>query len=414
VSDLKLIRRPGSDVWHVVGTLKIPDRSRGVLVRQSSGTSRLEEAKVFRDRLRKEVLDRETLGTAHSLTFADCVLVYLEKGGEKRFLRPILERFGPLRVKDIRADDVSRFALDVYGHKAPATIKRELYTPLNAALRAGCVEHDAPVRRFTPPKVERKSVQEAPPDWFPEFFAAAHFRIALVVLFLTTTGARVTEGCRLKVRDCNLETGKALLRTTKTGKPRVVALTDVLCRAISSLVEAEKLGPDDLVFGYAARWSVNQAIERVCAKAGITYYSSHKLGRHAFAARWLASGKSLRGLQEAGQWASIQVVAETYGHLEESAVYDAIREVGSEVGEGAIDTPQAHIPHRQRRRMLTIGKKTAENGGLRVVGTRGIEPLTPTMSREGASALSPHNAIENARKIGKESDGTRQEPDKTE
>jgi len=118
VSDLKLIRRPGSDVWHVVGTLKIPDRSRGVLVRQSSGTSRLEEAKVFRDRLRKEVLDRETLGTAHSLTFADCVLVYLEKGGEKRFLRPILERFGPLRVKDIRADDVSRFALDVYGHKA--------------------------------------------------------------------------------------------------------------------------------------------------------------------------------------------------------------------------------------------------------------------------------------------------------
>lgn len=332
-------------------------------------------------RLEREILDRETLGTAHTLTFADCCLVYLEKGGEKRFLRPILERFGNTRVKDIRADDVSRFALEVYGHKAPSTVKRELYTPLNAALRKGCDEHNVPVRRFTPPKVVRTKINEAPPDWFPDFFAAAHFRVAVIVLFLTTAGCRVTEACRLTVRDCNFTTGKALLRTTKTGKPRVVALTEVASQAMLALIEADSAKLDDRVFGYSDRWSVNKAIERVCKKAGLPYYSSHKLGRHAFAARWLASGKSLRGLQEAGQWASIQVLADTYGHLEDSAVHAAIRDVGSEVGSGAICTPDAQLPYRQRRRKRETKKKYKGKQQVEVVGTGVFETPTPTMSR---------------------------------
>lgn len=358
MSDLTLYQRPGCKIWHVRGTVKIPDRTRGVRVRSSTGTARLDEAKIFRDRLRKEVIDRETLGASHTITFAECVVIYIEKGGEKRFMRPILDRFGETRVKDMRADDVSRFAIERYGHKAPATIKRELYTPLNAALRAGCEENDAPVRRFTPPKVERTTVQEAPESWFPQFFAAAHFRIAATVLFLTTTGARVSEACRLTVEDCNIVSGKALLRTTKSGKPRVVALTDVVCRAISALIEADGLSPSDPVFGYAARWSVNQAIKRVCNRAGLAYYSSHKLGRHSFAARWLADGKSLRGLQEAGGWASIQVVSSAYGHLEASAIHDAIRDVGSVVGSGMTGTSLTHSRPQQRRKSIKDDRKS--------------------------------------------------------
>jgi hypothetical protein len=60
----------------------------------------------------------------------------------------------------------------------------------------------------------------------------------------------------------------------------------------------------------------------------IDYYTSHRVGRHAFAARLLAEGKSLRFVMEAGGWATIQIVAETYGHLERSYVDDALRETG--------------------------------------------------------------------------------------
>jgi len=96
----------------------------------------------------------------------------------------------------------------------------------------------------------------------------------LIVLFMTTTGARVSEAYRLTVGDVDTGTLKALLRKTKNGKPRMVPLAGVLARGIERLIVSENLKPEDSVFGYAARWSVNQAIERVCAKASIRSYSS--------------------------------------------------------------------------------------------------------------------------------------------
>ena len=71
------------------------------------------------------------------------------------------------------------------------------------------------------------------------------------------------------------------------------------------------------------------AIERVCRKAGLPYLSSHKVGRHAFAARLLAQGQSLKLVQDAGGWATIQVVSEIYGHLEQQAIDDAVRGAGA-------------------------------------------------------------------------------------
>ena len=51
-------------------------------------------------------------------------------------------------------------------------------------------------------------------------------------------------------------------------------------------------------------------------------------GRHACAARLLAQGKALKLAQEAGGWAQIQVVSESYGHLEQQAIDDAVRGAG--------------------------------------------------------------------------------------
>lgn len=385
MSDLDLSRRKEGGSWYVRGAVKIPGSQKRIVVRESTGTTSRVEAETYRDRLRQEIIDRETLGPAHGLTFADCVVIYVEKGGEKRFLKPILERFGTTKVKDLRAADVSAFAAEHYGHMTPASVKRMYYTPLNAVIRRGCKENDLPVRSFEPPRVEHKAVENAPLDWFPQFFAAAHFRVAATVLFLTTTGRRVTETCNLKVGDCDLIEGRALIRKTKSGKPKVIPLTGPMVAAISKLIEIDGSGPDDTVFGYASRWSVNQAIERVCQKAGIKYYSSHRLGRHSFAARVLGAGYDIKRLKEAGGWATLQVVSETYGHLERSEVDRLVLEVGSEVGRGIASPNLAHVDHRHMRRIKDETGKTVVKKGKSVVGTRGIEPLTPTMSREASS-----------------------------
>jgi hypothetical protein len=70
---------------------------------------------------------------------------------------------------------------------------------------------------------------------------------------------------------------------------------------------------------------------RPCAgaakRAGLPHLSTHKIGRHTFAGRILDARHSLKTLKEAGRWKKMQVVDETYGHMEISIVHDIMVEV---------------------------------------------------------------------------------------
>ena len=320
---LKLVRR--GKVYYVSGTI---DGSRYF---ESTRTGSKQHAEAYRLRREREINDRVYLGEGRTTLFAEAAAIYLEKGGEGRFLDPILVRFGASRLADITPAQVSQFARDRYSHLRPATVKRTLYTPLNAVMRAAHKAQLAPLYRFDPPKVKREPVDYADDRWLEQFFAAAPFRIAALVLFITLTGARVSEACRLAPDDIDLARGEAILRVTKTGQARRVPLAPVLVQALErALVELVKeMDGGPRVFGYAARWSVNQAIERVCRRAGLRVLSSHKVGRHAFAARLLAQGQSLKLVRDAGGWATIQVVSESYGHLEQQAIDEAVRSAGA-------------------------------------------------------------------------------------
>jgi integrase len=312
----------------------------------------------------------------------------VEKGGEKRFLKPLMARFEGTRLKDITPAAVSEFALEKYGHLQPASVKRFLYTPLNAVMRAGHRAQLCPLVRFDPPKVPKKPVEYADDKWLRTFLEYAHARIALTVLFMTLTATRVSEACRVTLGDVDLARGFAILRQTKSGKSRKVMLPPLLVEPLRQWIADNRLENEaDRLFGYADRWSVNQAIKRTCKKAGIKYLSSHKAGRHAFAARLLAEGKSLRFVQEGGGWASIQIVAETYGHLEQSMIDSALKESGDgfigKIGLGSktlaltSSKTNGHVSGTLEILELEESEKTEQN----LVGATGIEPVTPTMSR---------------------------------
>jgi integrase len=212
-------------------------------------------------------------------------------------------------------------------------VRRHLYTPLNAVMRAAHRAQLAPLVVFEAPRVKRDPVTYADDRWLETFFRHAHFRVAAIVLFMTLTGARVTEACRLTPGDVDLDRAEAILRMTKSGKSRRLSLAPVLVEALRRCLEETVAEIDGTVrvFGYAQRYSVNQAIERVCAKAGLPYLSSHQVGRHTFAARLLRQGNSLKLVQDAGGWATIQIVSEVYGHLEQQQVDEAVRAAGAGV-----------------------------------------------------------------------------------
>jgi integrase len=322
---LKLEKR--GKVYYVTGTIR---RQR---YRESTFTGSRPHAEAYRLKREREILDAEYHGEARTTLFAQAALLYLEKGGEGRFLAPLIERWGKWRLSDITPAAVSAFAREGFSAVAPATVKRQLYTPLNAVMRAAHRAQLGPLAVFEAPKVKRKPVAYADDRWLEQFFEHARFRVAAIVLFMTLTGARVSEACRLAPGDVDLERGEALLRQTKAGGSRRLPLAPVLVDALrTAIAECKKdIDGEVRVFGYANRWSVNQAIERVCLRAGIRRLSSHQVGRHAFAARLLAQGRSLQTVRGAGGWASIQIVSEVYGHLEQQAIDEAVRAAGESV-----------------------------------------------------------------------------------
>ena len=161
---LKLVKK--GKIYHVTGRID------GRRYRESTGTRDRERAEAFRRRLERELEDRAFLGVDAAI-FADAVAIYIEKGGEARHLQRLLERFEAVRLRDITPVDVSRFAQARFGHMQASSVKRYLYTPLNAIMRAAHRAQIAPLVRFDPPKVKRKPVAYADNAWLRSFLASA-------------------------------------------------------------------------------------------------------------------------------------------------------------------------------------------------------------------------------------------------
>lgn len=133
-----------------------------------------------------------------------------------------------------------------------------------------------------------------------------------LILLMTYTGLRTGEALRVKAED--VKDGYVFVRKTKNGQPRMVPAPIGW--------EYPRQG-----FGFTSTQGVGSALRRVSVHAGIVYKDGHELGRHAFAARWLNAGGSLKGLKEAGGWEKLAIVDQIYGHLEQSQVHEFMREL---------------------------------------------------------------------------------------
>ncbi len=157
----------------------------------------------------------------------------------------------------------------------------------------------ARIRLFPAPKV-RKTVP-AGRRWLETFVdqcdADGLAHLAALVLFMNLTGARVSEAIALLGEHVDLRQRTALLVKTKTDVNSLRYLPDHLVERIRDL--DPRAG--QRVFRYRCRFSVNERIKAVCARAGLLYKSSHTVGRHAFATNALNAGVSVRVAMDAGR-----------------------------------------------------------------------------------------------------------------
>src|SRR6516165_11451912 len=62
-------------------------------------------------------------------TFASAALAYMKKGGERRFLTPIIEHFGNTPLAHIDQATLDSAAVTLYPDAGPATLNRNFFTP---------------------------------------------------------------------------------------------------------------------------------------------------------------------------------------------------------------------------------------------------------------------------------------------
>lgn len=314
MSGLELDDLKSRGIWYAVGTVA------GERIRKSLKTRDRKVAEELKAQLEARIWKRHTYGEEAVRLFEEAATSYMEQGGEKRYLTPIIKHFKGRAVGTIKPAELRAAAIKIYPLASSATRNRQAIVPARAVINHA---HDlgwCGAMRVKMPKVV-KSTKHKPVDrtWLDSFLAQADAdklaHLAACVLFMNQTGARVSEAIGVMGEHVDLTNRIAVLEKTKTEEwsPRYLTAELVARMAGLGIQEGER------VFSYTDRSAVNRRIKAVCARAKIAPRSTHSAGRHSFGTNAMAVDKpDIKAAMDAGGWKSAKLFLETYVHSNEA------------------------------------------------------------------------------------------------
>ena len=299
---LKLIKR--GKYYHMHGSVA------GVSVRESTRVDNRAAADAIRIRRQTEILERVSLGRRASISFAEAALTYLESGGEGRFLLPILDYFGQdFRLCDVNNEAVNNCARALQPDAAPATINRQIITPISAVVSLAAEDDLCAFRKF-----RRRSVDNARLRWLTPgeaealIDAAGEPETALKIAFLLGTGCRVSEALSITRKHMHIDSREAWIAKTKNGSPRMVNFPDRIARALGAhgLPEAGAVFLTRHGKPYSIRANtggqIKNAFNKARDRAGLGQDVTPHTLRHTWATWYYAQTKDFGGLMDLGGW----------------------------------------------------------------------------------------------------------------
>lgn len=226
---LKLVRRKRSPYWYIRGSI------RGISVDESTGLvgyADAEEALALRG---AELVRRSIHGDSATRTFAEAALSYLETGGERKHLAPILRLLGKKPLAQIGQGLIDETAKRLKPRGSPATLNRQVYTPIAAVLHHAARKRwcDRPV--IARPKEPKGRVRWITPEEADRLVDGAGDSLRPLVIFLLCTGARLSEALYLNWRDVDLSAAQVTFLDTKNGEDRGIPLHPRAVAALANL-----------------------------------------------------------------------------------------------------------------------------------------------------------------------------------
>jgi len=311
---LKLVKRPGSPFWVARGTIN------RVRIERSTGCRKKDDARRVADDFAAEET-RNAAGATGPLRFDQAVAIYLTERPAARYIAPLLRHFKTTAVSEINNAAMRKAANALYPEAAPATIRRQLYTPMKAILNLCAYDDLCAVPKLKAPSGGKSRTDFLMPDKaaliLQHLSTLQGRQEAVMVTLLLGQGVRVGEAVTLVWEDVSLEARFAILRDTKNGEERRITLIDRVVAALSTIKPAAAFGPvfrrsDGQPFrpsdpagagGGQIRYHFAQAVE----KAGLDphRFTPH-ICRHTWATWFYAQTLDQIRLKDEGGWKSTQ------------------------------------------------------------------------------------------------------------
>ena len=332
---LKLYRRTAKGAWYIRGTVA------GQRLYQSTGTGNRARAEALRARIEAQLADRAALGPAATLTFAEAALAYMQAGGESRFLAPILKQLGPdALVADITNQTIAALAPALYPAAAPATINRQLITPVSAVVNHAL---DQP-RRFTKWKAGGGRTRWLRPHEFDRLLDQAAPHLVPVLAALVGSGMRTSEALGVQSRDFWPATGEIWLPDTKNGHPRMVRLPwrarDLVLAHMPPQAGAVFHTPKGAPYALrqASGGNIKAGFDRARIAADLGPDVTPHVLRHTWATWYYAATRDFGGLLDLGGWRS-PGMAQRYRKIAPADLADSLLDFGWDFTQLGRDLP---------------------------------------------------------------------------
>jgi len=261
----------------------------------------------------KEDIERGAYAAPDAPTFAGAALTYMNAGGERRFMEPLLLHFGTMPLAHITQDAIDAAAIKLLPMATSATRNRQVYSPVSAVLRRAGVTlvlrrpqgaQGTPRLTFLSPAQAQALLTAA---------EARNATLGALCIFLLYTGVRLSEALSLAPADVELDAARAFIRDTKNGDPLTVHLPPVVVAALANLEFGK-----ERVFRLTKAGRLYKLFAEAVEAAGVPVPErlAFHIFRHTYGA-WMRrfAGSDTAGLVATGRWKS-RTAAAVYEHAD--------------------------------------------------------------------------------------------------
>lgn len=312
---LKLVTRHGSPFWYIRGTV------RGVTVDESTGITDRAAAEAVRSKREWEITQGSVFGRRATATFLEAAVSYMEAGGETRFLKPIIDHLGGVKLADIDQTLIEKVARRLYPGRAPATLNRQAIAPISAVMKHAHGRKLCDYLKIERMKEPRGRIRWLTSEEADRLIDCCSPHLKPLVTFMLYTGARVSEALYLDWQAVDLNRAHVYFAETKNGEARGVPLHRRVVADLANLKHRQGAvfrRPDGLPYEVKGDGGgqIKTAFKGACRRASITDFSPHDC-RHTWATWHYAANRDLLALKTLGGWKTERMVFR-YAHVNAS------------------------------------------------------------------------------------------------